>query len=230
MGPEVLKILAGLCRTLWLAFGECPACGRSSPVPALPWARGPAGCSPGLVRCGVLGRASAGSGARGPVPQAHGAGPLDADPTWGYLTAPGEEQRFAHPSGGDVCTSISGGSVLWRSLAGEPTRSSRAGGLRRCPARAAAPPLPGRHGRRRRRLRVGRAAAGAVGERGPAGGAGPTPATDRLRVADRRLVGEARAAILADHPAARGLFPLAELLAVSPYRLSRAVTRELASR
>jgi len=65
------------------------------------------------------------SGARGPVPQAHGGGPLDADPTWGYLTAPGEEQRFAHPSGGDVCTSIRVDPVLWRSLAGEPTRSSR---------------------------------------------------------------------------------------------------------
>ena len=30
-----------------------------------------------------------------------------------------------------------------------------------------------------------------------------------------------------DHPAAKGLFPLAELLGVSPYRLSRAFTREL---
>ncbi|NUS10182.1 MAG: AraC family transcriptional regulator, partial [Streptomyces sp.] len=30
----------------------------------------------------------------------------DLDPTAGYLGVPGEEQRFAHPAGGDVCTSI----------------------------------------------------------------------------------------------------------------------------
>ncbi|MGH7733936.1 MAG: helix-turn-helix transcriptional regulator [Gemmatimonadales bacterium] len=38
---------------------------------------------------------------------------------------------------------------------------------------------------------------------------------------------QARAAIHDDHPAARGLFSLAELLAASPYRLSRAFPREL---
>lgn len=37
----------------------------------------------------------------------------------------------------------------------------------------------------------------------------------------------AREAIAADHPAAGGLMSLAELLAVSPYQLSRAFTREL---
>ena len=155
------------------------------------------------------------------------AGPLDADPTWGYLTAPGEEQRFAHPSGGDVCTSIRVDPVLWRSLAGEPTRSSR-------PAVYVDARLELLH----RRFLAGTAGGDvdyALAERllellvsaVRQVVAGPTPATDRARLADRRLVGEARAAILADHPAARGLFPLAELLAVSPYRLSRAVTREL---
>jgi len=41
------------------------------------------------------------------------------------------------------------------------------------------------------------------------------------------LAAAAREAIAADHPAARGLFPLAELLGVSPYRLSRGFSREL---
>jgi AraC-like DNA-binding protein len=53
------------------------------------------------------------------------------------------------------------------------------------------------------------------------------PASDRPVPADRRLVERARAAIHDNHPAARGLFPLAELLGTSPYRLSRAFPREL---
>ncbi len=47
------------------------------------------------------------------------------------------------------------------------------------------------------------------------------------RVRDAALAAAAREAIAADHPAARGLFPLAELLGVSPYRLSRGFSREL---
>ncbi|UYM03405.1 helix-turn-helix domain-containing protein [Solicola gregarius] len=31
---------------------------------------------------------------------------MTADPTTGYLNQPGQEARFAHPAGGDVCTSI----------------------------------------------------------------------------------------------------------------------------
>jgi AraC-like DNA-binding protein len=56
---------------------------------------------------------------------------------------------------------------------------------------------------------------------------GRTPMTDRPVPADRRLVERARAVIHDDHPAARGLFPLAQLLGTSPYRLSRAFPREL---
>ncbi|NUP21532.1 MAG: helix-turn-helix transcriptional regulator [Streptomyces sp.] len=41
------------------------------------------------------------------------------------------------------------------------------------------------------------------------------------------LVDAAREVIAADHPAAGGLLSLAELLAVSPFQLSRAFTREL---
>jgi AraC-like DNA-binding protein len=42
----------------------------------------------------------------------------------------------------------------------------------------------------------------------------------------RDLVGTARAAIAEDGPAAAGLLPLADLLGVSPFRLSRAFPRE----
>jgi transcriptional regulator GlxA family with amidase domain len=55
----------------------------------------------------------------------------------------------------------------------------------------------------------------------------PTPVSDPPSSVDARLVQQARAAINDDHPAAGGLFPLAELLGVSPYRLSRAFPREL---
>lgn len=56
---------------------------------------------------------------------------------------------------------------------------------------------------------------------------GRTPAADLPTPAGRRLVERARAAIHDDHPAARGLFPLADLLGASPYRLSRAFPKEL---
>ena len=54
-----------------------------------------------------------------------------------------------------------------------------------------------------------------------------TPAADPPMPADCRLVERARAAIHDDHPAARVLCPLAELLSASPYRLSRAFPKEL---
>lgn len=59
--------------------------------------------------------------------------------------------------------------------------------------------------------------------------AGPTrrAAAARSRAKDAALAAAARDGIAADHPAARGLFPLAELLGVSPYRLSRGFSREL---
>ncbi|MEV4573408.1 helix-turn-helix domain-containing protein [Nonomuraea jabiensis] len=41
------------------------------------------------------------------------------DPTMAYLGVPGEEEHFAHPAGGDVCTSVSLTPELWRTLAGE---------------------------------------------------------------------------------------------------------------
>jgi transcriptional regulator GlxA family with amidase domain len=56
---------------------------------------------------------------------------------------------------------------------------------------------------------------------------GPLPGSGRASAADHALVAAARGAVLADHPEAAGLFPLAALLGVSPYRLSRAFPHTL---
>ncbi|HEX6686633.1 MAG TPA: helix-turn-helix transcriptional regulator, partial [Candidatus Limnocylindrales bacterium] len=58
-------------------------------------------------------------------------------------------------------------------------------------------------------------------------GDGPTRADVREQRSDAPTVAAAREAILAGHPAAHGLLPLASLLAVSPYRLSRAFSRQM---
>jgi hypothetical protein len=52
-------------------------------------------------------------------------GPVNLDPTVGYLAAPGEEEHFAHPHGGDVCTSVQLSAASWRQLVGEPGRTRR---------------------------------------------------------------------------------------------------------
>lgn len=141
----------------------------------------------------------------------------DLDRTVGYLGLPGEEEHFSHPAGGDVCTSISLRPGLWRSVAGEAPRSS--GSSLYVDAR-----LDLAH---RRLLAASRtpdeALVGLVAEvvqrvvttSVPDGGG------------DGALVARARGAIGDDHPAAVSLVPLAGLLGVSPYRLSRAFTREL---
>ncbi len=45
----------------------------------------------------------------------------DPDSTVAYLGAPGKEERFAHPTGGDVCTSVRFEPWLWEGLAGGMT-------------------------------------------------------------------------------------------------------------
>ncbi|MEV0587253.1 AraC family transcriptional regulator [Nonomuraea sp. NPDC050310] len=42
----------------------------------------------------------------------------DLDPTLAYLGLPGEEEHFAHPSGGDLCTSLALTGPLWHRLTG----------------------------------------------------------------------------------------------------------------
>jgi AraC-like DNA-binding protein len=150
--------------------------------------------------------------------------PVDLDPTVGYLGAPGEEDQFAHPHGGDLCTSVRLGAASWRQLVGEPGRMQRStfyvdAQLELAHRRLlAAADIDYQLAENLLALTV--AALRRVTDQ-------HTPLTDRPVPADARLVQRARAAIHDDHPAARGLFPLAELLDASPYRLSRAFPKEL---
>jgi AraC-like DNA-binding protein len=151
----------------------------------------------------------------------------DIDSTVGYLGLPEEEEHFAHPAGGDTCTSISLTPALWRTLAGDSPRIT-----------TSTPYIDARLDFTHRRL--------LAATRGPdidyAGAervvdliasmisqvvTTTTPGGASVSVGDQALVAAARSAIGDDHPAASGLFPLAAHLGVSPYRLSRAFSREM---
>ncbi len=136
-------------------------------------------------------------------------GVTDLDPSVAYLGVPGEPESFAHPAGGDVCTSVSLSPDLGERLAG-----------------AARPVLyvDARVDLAHRRLlaTTDDADFGLVEALLTLLGHTPPP-----RPADRLLVDRAREAITADDPAAAGLLSLSTALGVSPYRLSRAFTREL---
>lgn len=141
-------------------------------------------------------------------------GPTDLDPTLGYVSRPGVEERFAHPAGGDVCTSISFVPARWSALCRAAARSdfyvdAQVDLAHRMLLAARSDPD---YALVEQLLALLSATVGLL----PAGSAG-----------DRTLVAAAREAILAEVPAARGLFPLADHLAVSPYRLSRAFPRQL---
>ncbi|WP_236795977.1 helix-turn-helix domain-containing protein [Amycolatopsis sp. GM8] len=139
----------------------------------------------------------------------------DVDPTIGYLSLPGAEERFAHPAGGDLCTSISLSPELWHSMTHD-----RVGGSLYVDAR-----LDFAH----RRV-LAAAAKGdvdyALTEQLLTLVATALRRREPLRP-ERTLVARARAAIQADHPASSSLLSLAGLLGVSPYKLSRAFSREL---
>jgi AraC-like DNA-binding protein len=157
------------------------------------------------------------------------------DPTVGYLGLPGEPESFAHPAGGDRCTAVAIAPDLWRLLAGDLARPERTAvyvdarlelAHRRTLAAAACGDLD--HALAEELLElvasaIRRTVAGPTPARPP----GTTQARARARARDAALAAAAREAIAADHPAAGGLFPLAELLGVSPYRLSRGFSREL---
>jgi AraC-like DNA-binding protein len=145
-------------------------------------------------------------------------GPTDLDPTVAYLSQPGVEERFAHPVGGDVCTSISIARARWAALCRDAARSSfyvdaRVDLAHRRLLVAANTGDPD-YALVEQLLGLLAATVGLLPAR-------PVPA------ADRALVAAAREAILAEHPAARGLFSLADHLGVSPYRLSRVFPREI---
>ena len=165
-----------------------------------------------LVRAGRFKRRSSGS-------------TVDFDRTIGYLGEPGEEEQFAHPRGGDTCTSVQLSTHSWRRLIGEP-RQSRVSTVyvdakielthRRL---LAAGSSDVDYLLAEELLRLLSCALGDAAER--------TPMSDASNPFDRRLVQRARAAIHDGHPAAGGLFGLADLVGASPYRLSRAFPREL---
>jgi len=144
----------------------------------------------------------------------------ELDPTVGYVGVPGQEERFAHPAGGDRCASISLRPDLWRTVAGEGARLERSTVY-----------VDARLDLARRRVLAAARAGEDAGElvlelagrvvRQVVGGAIETPS----RNGDRDLVADARRVMGEEDPG--GLFPLAELLGVSPYRLSRAFTGEL---
>ncbi|WP_405805998.1 helix-turn-helix domain-containing protein [Streptomyces sp. NBC_01187] len=149
------------------------------------------------------------------------------DPTLAYLGVPGEEERFAHPSGGDTCTSVSLAPALWGSLAGDARRPNAStvyvdAGLdlahRRFLAAARTEDIDFAATERLLDL-ISRVVLRAVAQ--------PTPASAPAASRDRELAAEARSVIHDGHPAVTGLVPLAALLGVSPYRLSRVFTREL---
>lgn len=150
---------------------------------------------------------------------------VDLDRTIGYLGVPGEEEQFAHPRGGDTCTSVQLSAPYWRRLTGEPDRSR----LSRIYVDAkielahrrllAAGSSDVGYRLAEELLRLLSCALGDAGER--------TPMSDMSTPFDRNLVERARAAIHDGHPAAGGLFGLADLVGASPYRLSRAFPREL---
>ncbi|MFI6901516.1 helix-turn-helix domain-containing protein [Nonomuraea sp. NPDC050394] len=154
----------------------------------------------------------------------------DVDPAMAYVGKPGEEEHFAHPAGGDECTSLCVSARLWRELTdGREVRSAVYvdGGLdlahRRLLAAARTGDVPyalteallallGATLRASVAPGEGAAGAGAGGAGAPGSGAAEA------------IVERAREAIDAGHPAAAGLVPLAALLDVSPFRLSRAFT------
>jgi AraC-like DNA-binding protein len=152
-------------------------------------------------------------------------GTIDLDRTIGYLGEPGEEEQFAHPHGGDACTSVQLSAPAWRRLVGEPCRmqvstvyvDARTELAHRRLLAAAPFDVDYRLAEKMIRLL-------AVALRDAAG---RTPMHDACGPYDRRLVERARAAIHDGDPAADGLFGLAELVGASPYRLSRAFPREL---
>lgn len=152
------------------------------------------------------------------------AGSVEVDRLCAYLATPGQTEQFAHPAGGDVCTAVTVDSALWRSLAGS-------GGVS-----AAAIAVDGRLDLAHRRCLIATRSGDqdfalaeeligllAVAVRRAVPGPLPDPSGRR----DHGVVAAAREAIRERDPAAAGLVPLAQRLAVSPFRLSRAFSREM---
>ena len=133
------------------------------------------------------------------------------DPTVAFAGSPGEEEHFAHPAGGDdFSTWIDVAPDLWH---GAPTSTPIY--------------VDARIDLLHRRLLAARDIDFALAEDLLALLSAASGQTIRNSPADAHIAATAREAIIAGDPAAVGLMPLARQLGVSPYRLSRAFTREL---
>jgi AraC-like DNA-binding protein len=151
----------------------------------------------------------------------------DIDPTMAYVGVPGEEEQFAHPTGGDHCTSITLTPALWQVMAGDVTRLATQSVY--VDAR-----LDLTHRRLLAAARTGdidyaltEQLLGLLATTTGHVVSGPRPLGAPAPRAEAAVVAAARQAIIDGHPASDGLLPLAELLGVSPYRLSRSFTHEL---
>jgi AraC-like DNA-binding protein len=129
----------------------------------------------------------------------------------GYLELPGQERCFAHPAGGDVCTSIAVDTGLWEELAD---------GRNLAPALPVDTRLDLEH-----RLLLRAAGDGFATLERVLSLAAHAFREQRLpltRAPGRRSLAEqAREAVLAGHPASGDLRSLARLLEASPSHLSR---------
>ncbi|MEW2353004.1 AraC family transcriptional regulator [Spirillospora sp. NPDC029432] len=135
---------------------------------------------------------------------------VTADPTTGYIQRPGEETRFAHPAGGDACTSVTFTSDALTDVI-DAVRSpavrvdARLELAHRALLRALPDPAFAAAEAVAALLRL------ALRERPDAG---PAPGREDLAAL-------AREAILAGGPESAGLVELAQALEVSPSHLSR---------
>ena len=133
-----------------------------------------------------------------------------ADTTVAYLGVPGEVEQFAHPAGGDRCTSISVRPELWRAIAGDDWTLGRSDVY----VDARVDLL------HRRLLRAGRTGDVhfALAEEVVRLVAVAALAASRARscshrrggIPDHAVAAAARAAVLDDEPGSDGLIPLAE--------------------
>ncbi len=154
-------------------------------------------------------------------------GPVEHDPTLGYLGEPGEREHFAHPHGGDVCTSVQLSTESWWQLAGEPQQTRPAPVYVDARLELAHRRLLG-NGRSDPDYQVAEQLVQLVGAALRSAATRPIPASDSpSQASERRLVSRAREAIRHGDEVAAGLFPLAAALGVSPYRLSRSFSNVL---
>ncbi|WP_243726849.1 helix-turn-helix domain-containing protein [Actinocrispum wychmicini] len=148
----------------------------------------------------------------------------DMDRTVAYLGVPGAYEEYAHPASGEVCTVVTLTPQLWHSMAGDvPITRPHAYTTARIELAhrrmLAATADPG-YACTEELLDMMASMLGQTAARSALPGRRPSRSDDAL-------VDHARAAIAADHPAARRLSSLATQLGVSPYRLSRAFPRVL---